>query len=286
MMNNKLELINALLNLSNQAAYVAKLLDNNILSELPNNTEIIQLPDTTKSINVQQFELWPTANDHYYDYNDWLETAKLQSRDIEFNICDSKILEYSNGPSIPIGFMFKNTHVDLICNEYKFSNSNPPNNVSIINSFEKSNGPYDIGIIYESLEFDINPVLTLLKMKQRIKANGKIFVRFRPWPSRDGGFQSRYLNKAFAHLLMDLGSNELIKNKITRPLAAYENFINHAKLSIISRKIKNIPPDDFIIENNEFMDVIIKRTWGSISKSDAIKIMTTTAIDFLLLVQK
>ncbi len=278
-MDNRLEIINALLSLSKQCEHLASLLDNNILNELSPETEVIQLPDSTVSIDIQQFELWPEAVQNPITH--WKTTAKLQADNIGFDLSNSRIIEYSNGPSIPIGHAFHNTDVDLVCNTFKFGNSNPPG-VKIINSLGEACGPYDIGIIYESLEFDDDPTISLIKIKQLIRHNGKIFIRFRPWPSRDGGFQSGHFNKAFAHLLMNIESNDLIKNKVIRPLAIYESLLHKAKLQILSRKVKSVPPEEFIIKNCDYMDILIKRTWGTIKLEDAIKIMATTAVDFLV----
>lgn len=278
-MNDRLELINSLLLLSEQCKRVAELLGKNVFSELSSETELIQLPDLSEAISIREFELWPEATK--ISSTHWAEISRQQARGTGFDFCNSKIIEYSNGPSVPIGHAFKNSQVSLICNDYKFG-SDQPESVKIIGSFEEAEDLYDIGIVYESLEFDQDPVLTLLKMKQSIKPQGKMFIRFRPWSSRDGGFQSNYFNKAFAHLLIDLESSESVKNKIVRPIAKYESIMNAAKLRVISRKIKSVPPDDHIIRNKAYMDVLIKRTWGAISQEEAVKIMSTTAVDFLV----
>jgi len=278
--DSRLELINALLLLSKQCEHVARLLSTDILSELPPETELIQLPDSSKSLDIRQFEFWPSAANHPNAY--WKVVSKQQAQDVKFDLSNAKILEYSNGPSIPIGHAFQNTEVELVCNTYKFGPDDQPPSVKIINSLEEAEGPYDIGIIYESLEFDQDPVVTLLKIKQRIKPQGKIYIRFRPWSSRDGGFQSGYFNKAFAHLLMDLESNQLVRNRVVRPLATYESILNKAKMRVLSRKITSITPDDYIISNPEYLEILINRTWGTIKPEDAIKIMATTAIDFLV----
>lgn len=279
-MNDKLELVNALLSLSKQCEYVAKLLSTNILSDIQPKAELIQLPNSSKTIDVQEFEIWPKAVSA--SSLNWMDASYRQAKSIGFNLGKSNILEYSNGPSIPIGHSFQDTNVELLCNDYKFSPGDQPHSVKIISSFEEAHGPYDIGIIYESLEFDDDPIATLIKIKQRIKPNGKIFIRFRPWSSRDGGFQSSYFNKSFAHLLLDLESNTLVKNKVVRPIAKYESIMNAAKLNVISRKINSVAPDDHIIMNIEYMNVLIDRTWGIMKLEEAIKIMSTTSVDFLV----
>lgn len=279
-MDNRLEIVNSLLSLGKQCEYLAKLLASSTFSELSPKTELIQLPDMSRAIDICEFELWPAATES--SNLSWIEISRRQAQSVGFNFCDCKILEYSNGQSVPIGHAFKNSKVDLICNNYKFGANDQPQLVRIVSSFEEIDDLYDVGIIYESLEFDQDPVVTLLKMKQRIKPHGKTFVRFRPWSSRDGGFQSRYFNKAFAHLLIDLESNELVRSKVIRPIAKYESIMNAAKLQILSRKINSIPPDDHITKNKEYMSTLIKRTWGVISEEEAIKIMSTTSVDFLV----
>lgn len=278
-MDNRLELINSLLLLSKQCEHVANLLSSNILNELSPETIISQI-DLSQMIDIRQFESWPLATNNISTH--WDTISKQQAHDVGLDFSNSKIIEYSNGPSIPIGPAYINTKVDLICNVYKFGSDDP--GVKILSSIDETNDQYDIGIIYESLEFDQNPIQTLLKIRQKIKPQGKIFIRFRPWSSRNGGFQSTYINKAYAHLLMDLDSNNLVCNKVVRPLAVYESMLAKAKLPIISRKLRNTIPDDYIVENDEFMKLLMKRTWGTIDKDSAIRIMSTTAVDFLVLV--
>jgi hypothetical protein len=279
-MNNQLELVNALLLLSKQCEHVAKLLSTNVLLDIQPNTELIRLPNSSKAIDVQEFEIWPEAVSAR-NLN-WMDVSRRQAKSIGFNLGKSSILEYSNGPSIPIGHSFEDTNVELLCNDYKFDPGNQPHSVKIISSFEEAHGPYDIGIIYESLEFDDDPITTLIKIKQHIRPNGKIFIRFRPWSSRDGGFQSSYFNKSFAHLLIDLESNKLVKNKVVRPIAKYESIMSAAKLNVISRRINSTAPDDHIIMNKEYMDTLIDRTWGVMKIEEAVKIMSTTSVDFLV----
>lgn len=280
-MDNKVELINAFLLLSKHCEHIAKLLDTNVINEVSPKVIVPELPELPTSLDIRNIEQWPIADDR--SITDWRRLSQQQTNDIGLDFSNCKILEYSDGLSIPIGHVYHNAKVELVCNKYKFGSDDPPA-TKIINSIEEASDSHNIGIIYESLEFAADPVSILLKVKQKIKPQGKIFIRFRPWSSRDGGFQSAYCNKAFAHLLADLEHNVLVKSKVVRPLATYDSLLSKAKLPVLSRKVKSIPPEQLITRNKEHMDVLIRRTWGTISSESAIKIMTITAIDFLVLV--
>lgn len=276
-MNKKLELINSLLMLGEQCKRVADLLDTNILNEIKSDTILSVSPDMSQSLDILQFELWPKASDVTNTH--WKNIAVHQAQDISQDFSNCKIIEFSKGPSTPIGHIYHNSKVDLICDTHKFGTDAIPDNVRIVKAHEMDN-EYDVGIIYESLEFDSHPAQTLLSIRDKIKPNGKIFLRFRPWSSQDGGFQSRHFNKAYAHLLMDLESNVI--NKVVRPLVTYNTMLAAASLKILSRRIHSTMPDEFITNNDHYMNTLISRTWGIMDRDSAVKIMMTNNVDFLV----
>ena len=268
-MDNRIELINALHILSQQCNVIAKLLETTLFNKIQNDTIICE-PNNDLTIDVKSFEMWPEATRPI----NHTEISRKQAMNIGCNFSNSKIIEYTDGPSIPIGMNFESTEVDLIIN----GTNKVTDKCRIFNSISEVSGIYDVGIIYESLEFSEHPIDIILRMKRLIKKGGKIFIRFKPWSSRDGGFQN--INKSYAHLVMQ--TNSAVKFKVIRPLATYDDIFSKSKLAILYRKITSVPPDDFIINNDGIMSTIISRTWGTINKEDAIKIMATSTIDFLL----
>ncbi len=89
------------------------------------------------------------------------------------------------------------------------------------------------------------------------------------------------INKAFAHLAMDMDHEVLFK--VVRPLATYESLVKSVGgMPVHERHINTIQPDTFFTTNEEIMRVIRERTWGKISCDQAIKIMATDSVDYVL----
>jgi hypothetical protein len=155
----------------------------------------------------------------------------------------------------------------------------------ICRKYEELNTGYDMLIINESLEFSEDPTNLLLNLKSYLKPHGKIFIRFKPWTSINGGYQKSYCNKAYAHLLADLERNKDIKFRPLRPLAAYEQMFKELGLLVASKNLSSVPPSEIITQNEEIMNTIISNTWGhdNIDKATAVSIMSTTSVYYLLL---
>lgn len=267
-MDKRLELVDALLTLGKQAEKVAKLLSADVVGEMKEETLLIPTPQSDKTINVNSYQFWPDASFHH--------TSPLRRAQMDATIlpplADLTVLEYSIGPTYPVSPHHPHAKIALITDAYKFD-TQPPN-VKIINSFTEAGSNYDIGILWETLEFDANPPLILTEMKQRCK---KIIVRFRPWTSRDGAFQSSFFNKAFAQLVGPL--EHQVKFKVVRPLATYESLFAKLQLATQERKINSVHLEEFFQTNN-ILQIAIERTWGTIRKDEAIRIMMTDSIDY------
>lgn len=265
-MDKRLELAHALLAFGKQAELVAKLLLSDAIGELNDDTILTTLPITNKTIDVSTYQSWPDASHK--------QSAAHANASIINDLSDLSVIEYNNGPSQPISIHNNHARIDLVIDSYKFEQQ--PANVRIISSLAAAKNSYDIGVIWESLETCNEPLLVLSEMQQRCK---RIIIRFRPWTSRDGAFQSQYFNKAYAHLLMDL--NTQVKMKVVKPLATYEDMLSKLKLPVISRKINSLTVEEFFTDP-DIINTIISRTWGALHKDEALKILTTSSIDYVV----
>jgi hypothetical protein len=263
-MDRRLELVEALLGLSRQCERVAKLLTENVVGPLQDDTLVTTLPTTNLSIDVSTLADWPIAS----YITDLKQSARLRATEFKFD--GLKVLEYNTGPVYPITDYHRNCYeLDIITDKGTATGR-------IIHLNEAHDNHYDIGILYEVLEFCDDPVNILLEMKRRCK---RLIIRFRPWTGRDGGFQSPFFNKAYAHLAMTLSTQ--VRYKVTRPLATYETLLSKTGLSVESRHIQTDPVEDSF--DNTVMDVIIARTWGAIPKEEARRIMATSAVEYVVL---
>jgi hypothetical protein len=268
-MDRRLELVDALLTLGKQAEHVAKLLSEDLIGNLRDDVLLTPTPNSNKTIDINRYSMWPDAS----DVLDPLHRAQFDAANI-LPLADLNVLEYAIGVGYPIAHFHQHAKVTLVTNDFKFQ-TQPPN-VKIVNSFSEAGNSYDIGILWETLEFDNNPALTLIEMKQRCK---RIIIRFRPWTSRDGAFQSYFFNKAYAQLIMPI--DHKVKFKVIRPLATYETLLAKAQLAIIDRKINSSMPEGYLQMDN-IIQVAIERTWGNIHTDEAIKIMMTDSIDYMV----
>ncbi len=252
------------MDLSRASQRVARLMTEGAIGELKDDTILSALGDSKEIIDVARFADWPAA-------------IGRTTREV-FNFADLNVLELNAGPQAPI--IAANPHVrakqiDLITDGYKFQGEQPQN-VRIIH-YGQHKPSYDVGVIWESLEFTKDPAIWLQAFK---KCCHKIYVRFRPWTSRDGAFMSGTLNKAFAHLTMEMDHE--VRFKVVRPLASYESLIKSVGMPIEERRVNTTQPDTFFTTNEEIMRVIRERTWGTISFEQAIKIMATDSVDYVL----
>jgi len=215
-MDKRLQLVEALQNLSRDANRIATLL---LEIDLPlrSNEDIGSIgdPPTTTSINVEEFSNWPEAEASIFVENPH-KAAQQRLQSIGFDFADLRVFETSLGPNVPLAAV-SGAKTDLITDSYKFSEPQPTT-VRIIKDLTEASQDYDIGVIIESLEFSNNPAAVLTETRRLLKPDGKIILRVRPWTSRNGGFQSSYFNKAYAHLLTTL-SDTHNANPCTYPKA-------------------------------------------------------------------
>lgn len=150
-------------------------------------------------------------------------------------------------------------------------------------------GKLDLIILYDVLDHIIGatPIEVLQKLRNLLSPAGKMFIRCHPWTSRTGGHLYTQHNKAFIHLA--LTPEELLTRglkcepniKTNKPLAAYEHIINKAGIKTVHKHVHTNPIESFIADN--VLPRIIKTTWaGHITEDKAIKIMSTTNVDYLL----
>lgn len=243
---------------------VAKLISEGAMGEFKEDTILSALGDSKEVIDVARFNDWPVAN------------TGRNLRGLP-NFADMRVLELNAGPNRPVvaGLCPNARQIDLITDGWKFEGEQPKN-VRIVH-YGQHKTDYDVGVIWESLEFSKDPITWLQAFK---KCCHKIYIRFRPWTSRDGAFMSGTLNKAFAHLVMDLDHE--VRFKAVRPLATYDSLIKGVGMPIEERKINTSQPDTFFTTNEEIMRVLRERTWGTISFDQAIKIMATDSVDYVI----
>lgn len=267
MNNRRYELIDALLALGKQAERVAGLLANEIVQGIDDDANLTTvLPGTDRVIDPVNYADWPILETMTP------EETTFGSRE-KFQLDGLSVLEYNRGPTHPVSVFVDSANIQLITDSFKFK-TQPPN-VKIINQIK--NEYYDVGIIWESLEFLENPAKLLAQFKGCCK---KIFVRFRPWTSRNGGFLN-YL--AFAHLVRPVTTGVLWK--VIRPLATYAELFSQVGLTIQEQKVNSEPVEPFFqpfFKCNDILATIIDRTWGGIRPAEALRIMTTTSIDYVV----
>lgn len=258
-----MEMVEALMDLSHASQRVAKLISEGVIGEFKDETVLSALGDSKEVIDVAKFADWPKATGR----------SDLET----FNFADMTVLELNAGPQRPRVASRPGLakQIDLITDGYKFEGEQPKNVRTI--HYGQHKPSYDVGVIWESLEFAKDPAMWLQAFK---KCCHKIYIRFRPWTSRNGAFMSGTLDKAFAHLVMDIDHE--VRFKVVRPLATYESLIKTTGMPVEERRVNTTQPDTFFTTNEEVMRVIRERTWGKISFDQAIKIMATDSVDYVI----
>jgi hypothetical protein len=261
-MDKRFELAEALMDLSRASERVAKLITQTAIGEVGSETILTASGSSTETIDANNISGWP------------LVPSIVSGLDLSFDMSLYRltVLEFHRGPNIPITANHNHaTSIDIITDSYTFKEQ--PQNVKII-SPKECRKRYDLGVIYESLEFTNDPATILAMFKRCCK---KIVIRFRPWTSSDGAFLH---DKAFLHLVQDTDNS--IQFKVTRPLASYESLIKSMGLSTDERRINTRQLNQFFIDNEQIMRVLRERTWGNIDYEQAVKILTIDSVDYVL----
>lgn len=159
--------------------------------------------------------------------------------------------------------------------------------------FVEGQDNFDVIVLFDVLDHAIKlePGDLLAWCAGMLAPDGIIFVRFHPWTSRSGGHLYDQLNKAFVQLV--LTPDELAKmgvavteagakanQRIVRPLATYNSWIEKAGLAVKERKPKAVEVEPFF---QSLLPRINEVSWaGKCDVETITKIMQTDTIDFIL----
>lgn len=119
----------------------------------------------------------------------------------------------------------------------------------------KSEGPYDVILIYDVLDHSINPTQVLKEAKSLLSKDGKIYLRCHPWCGRHGGHLYNQVNKAFVHLvftkdeLNQMGYKTEDVNMVYFPIATYHKYITDAGFEKTDPEIDSQDVEDFFYKN-------------------------------------
>jgi 2-polyprenyl-3-methyl-5-hydroxy-6-metoxy-1,4-benzoquinol methylase len=234
--------------------------------------EVTQQTTTMTKVNVEDSlenfeslkralfsERWPEATNPNMICNPDCHEEKMErgrgivEMVVEDSLKNKRFLDYGCGegfcafiaseyqPAISVGFDIKDHEI------WKRHKSNE--NLTFTSSIEeaRSHGPYDTILMYDVLDHIVgeDPVALLIKAKELLSPNGKIYLRNHPFISRHGTHLYHELNKAFIHLVFTAEEiKQLIPNSkyqepsigVTAPIVTYEHFANKARLKISKRR--------------------------------------------------
>lgn len=146
------------------------------------------------------------------------------------------------------------------------------------------NDVFDVVLIYDFLDYQKNINSLLNKLKQSVHKNTFIYVRCFPWCSRLGCKDSRDINKAFLHLVLNyndlkkLNINLDFNHKITYPLITYSDWFFLAGFNIVDRFVAFQEIEPIFIEN-ELISKKMMYSLKCITYEHSCKVLY---IDFLL----
>lgn len=128
-------------------------------------------------------------------------------------------------------------------------------------------GPYDAILLFDVLDhvIDEDPVAILKDLREILKDDGTMYIRFHPWTSRHATHVYKTINKAYAHMLFsedelrEMGAMPLPCRKIIHPIITYEEWFTKAGLkpsrmpSFLAEK-----PEPFFEEEPIIRDAIME----------------------------
>jgi len=182
---------------------------------------------------------------------------------------------------------------DLDNSKSKFKWESKENKMLLTTNFEKvkSEGPYDIILIYDVLDHVEEETMKSLleKAKSVLTEEGRIYLRCHPWSGRHGGHLYK-INKAFVHLvftneeLKKMNIDQGFNRKIIAPIETYNNAIDEAGLSRIEEEVDFQEPEPFFSVNKIIWKRILKAFKNELEweKDNIIFQMSHSFVDYVL----
>lgn len=259
---SNIEIVDELMKFGDNCHRLARLLEDLMSKQFNQPPSTGDTIEHIQYLDINMYPLWPSI--------------KLKNPQFDLNTKQCKVLQYQCGK----GSILNN--LECLSNSILSEQCDYLDNTIICRSATDLTDSYDILIINESLEFCEDPRSVIKSIMPHLKHNAKIWIKFRPYTSICGGFHQSIIDKAYAHLVLDLHSNQDIKMKAVRPLHTYENLIKSCGLQVLNRKVVSNSPDNFFISSSAIMSTIIRNTWKLIDIEEAIKILSTESVTYLL----
>jgi 2-polyprenyl-3-methyl-5-hydroxy-6-metoxy-1,4-benzoquinol methylase len=228
--------------------------------------------------NLLKSEEWPEAVLSFQICDENSEEEKMDRAEgivdilIEDSLKDKKFLDFGCGEGhaakyastqetkISVGY-------DIIKSENsKFDWEEKQENFLLSNDLEKvkSEGPYDVIMVYDVLDHAEDPTQVLKEAKDLLAEKGIIYLRCHPWCGRHGGHLYRQINKAFVHLVFTeeelerMGYKLDFTNKVFYPIGTYNNIIKDAGFSKKDPEIDRQTIEEFFSKNEIIKNRILK----------------------------
>lgn len=211
----------------------------------------------------------------------------------EYN--DKKVLDYGcgeghiikNSKKISLGVGFDVQKLGALVWEEQIENC------LLTTDFEKvkSNGPYDVVLLYDVLDHASDQNKVLDDVKSVCNKNTLVIIRCHPWCSRHGTHLYTTLNKAFVHVvfsdeeLTDLGLPTSIVQPLIAPLNHYRGLFAVNGFCIKNEKIIDGKVERFFKENQLVKSRIMKRWNRDSSKEFPVFQLEQSFVDYKLMLK-
>lgn len=249
------------------------------LTSVPENPEFIELKKLLESDD------WPTAVDPTLICDPSSESDKLNRAEgilellIEESLENKKFLDFGCGEGhVPFKAIEQKVSTSVGYDTKEDTHWNDFKNCILTTDFEiiKSNGPYDIILVYDVLDHmkqsEMSDVLT--QVKDLLSNTGTIYLRTHPFCSRHATHLYHQINKAFIHLvftvseLNKLGYETPVNANILYPLFYYEESIKKSNLKIINSNALRERVEDFFKNTPIIKKRFKENNWSDKDKND------------------
>ena len=202
---------------------------------------------------------WPEAVSNFLICNETEEDKEDRARGIlnllSIDLKGKKFLDFGCGEGHLVIEASKYCDFSIGFDVTQTGNLNWNENLTTDWEKVKSNGPFDVIVLFDVIEHCEYPFKVLKQVKEVCHPDTYVFCRFHPWMSPHAGHYYKQINKAYIHLiftddeLRKLGLTPTFSHKFWKPIDQIASLLKSTGFEIINYEIHRTRVSSFFNDN-------------------------------------